>query len=63
MEAEEKAELLIKTFSNGLKDGVQHYRRSDGRLLTNVEDILIALRDEGEVSIIFPGTSSGFSYS
>jgi len=54
MNIEDKADLLIKTFTKGLKDGVLHYRKSDGALLETAEFILRALRVEGEVTIIFP---------
>lgn len=54
MNIEDKAQLLIKTFSEGLKDGVQHYRKSDGKLLVDVYDIMFTLREENELTIIFP---------
>jgi len=58
MNIHEKAELLIRTFTKGLSDGVRHYRKSDGALLETAESIIRALQAEGEVTIIFPDERS-----
>ncbi len=45
---------LIQIFEDGLKNGYAHFKVSDGTLLTNVSEILLALQKEGEITVIKP---------
>ena len=45
---------LIKAIENAIRQGVKHFRKSDGRFLPTVESVLIALRKEGGVKKVMP---------
>jgi len=45
----EKAKILIKAISDALMVGTLHYRKSDGKQLDTLEEILQTLLDEGSV--------------
>ena len=50
----EKSVKLIMTIENSIKNGVRHFRKSDGKFLSTVESVLVALRAEGGVKKAFP---------
>jgi hypothetical protein len=45
---------LIKAIENSIKNGVRHFRESDGKFLPTVESVLIALRKGGGVLKKYP---------
>jgi hypothetical protein len=50
----EYSHLLVDTFTKGLSNGVMHFRKSDGKELGTVLEILEALNRDGEVEVVFP---------
>ena len=50
---EENAQLMLRTFTEGLKVGVKHYHPKTGILLTTVKEILEVLTAEGTINIDF----------
>ena len=49
IEAVDKAMTLITEVEGALQNGVKHYRKSDGKLLTTTKDIILALSEDGGV--------------